>query len=508
MTFRRSLPTVLPWLLLLVASSLLFAGFRTQGAWEDAVEWASPRGHFWVVSVAALTCLALAFAAGVAAFRAENARVLMLALAFLSMAGIFTIHGLATPGVLVGGDYTGSYGAPNAYTVGSSTSVLPAAWLFNLTGLSARLAVAVSAGFLAASTVTWPAAVEQAIVRRRALVLAAVLAAILAYGVIGLTVPTAIPPWVVGATWLAWMTLSAVVVLGTITAVRYATGYARTGQQMFGAVALGAVLLVQAQLSLHFGEIWKSTFWLYHLQLIAGFFAILWGVVVEYSRGRTVKSFANLAVSDAAEQLRSGYAEPILALSAALEARDGYTLGHGERVAAMSVLIGQEMRLSTPRLRGLAAGALLHDVGKIGIPDAVLHKGGRLTEDEFAVIQEHPDRGFQILRYTFGNEGETHVVRHHHEKWDGSGYPDGLAGEAIPLEARIAAVADVYDALRSNRAYREPMTPDAAREVIRESAGSHFDPACVAAFFTVADAWERQYAAAHAPYAERRALSR
>jgi HD-GYP domain-containing protein (c-di-GMP phosphodiesterase class II) len=304
------------------------------------------------------------------------------------------------------------------------------------------------------------------------------------------------------------MTLSAVVVLGTITAVRYATGYARTGQQMFGAVALGAVLLVQAQLSLHFGEIWKSTFWLYHLQLIAGFFAILWGVVVEYSRGRTVKSFANLAVSDAVEQLRSGYAEPILALSAALEARDGYTLGHGDRVAAMSVLIGQEMRLSAPRLRGLAAGALLPDVGTIGIPDAVLHKGGRLTEEEFAVIQEHPDRGFQILRYTFGNEGETHVVRHHHEKWDGSGYPDGLAGEAIPLEARIAAVADVYDALRSNRAYREPMTPDAAREVIRESAGSHFDPACVAAFLAVADAWERQYAAAHAPYAERRALSR
>jgi hypothetical protein len=298
------------------------------------VQWASPVGHFWVVSVAALTCVALALAAGVAAFRAENARVLMLALAFLSMAGIFTIHGLATPGVLVSGDYTGSYGAPSAYGLSTGTSTLPAAWLFNLTGLSARLAVAVSATFLAASTVTWPAPVERAIVRWRAYILGGAVALIAAYGVVGLTVPTAIPGWVVGATWLAWMTLSAVVVLGTITAVRYAVGYMRTGQQMFGAVALGAVLLVQAQLSLHFGEIWKSTFWLYHLQLIAGFLAILWGVVVEYSRGRAVKSFANLAVSDAVEQLRSGYAEPILALSAALEARDGYTLGHGERVAA------------------------------------------------------------------------------------------------------------------------------------------------------------------------------
>jgi HD-GYP domain-containing protein (c-di-GMP phosphodiesterase class II) len=472
------------------------------------VHWASPVGHFWVVSVAALTCVALAFAAGVAAFRAENARVLMLALAFLSMAGIFTIHGLATPGVLVNGDYTGTYGAPSAYGLSTSASTLPAAWLFNLTGLSARLAVAVSAAFLAASTVTWPAPVERAIVRWRAYILVSAVALIVAYGVVGLTVPTAIPGWIVGATWLAWMTLSAVVVLGMITAVRYAVGYTRTGQQMFGAVALGAVLLVQAQLSLHFGEIWKSTFWLYHLQLIAGFLAILWGVVVEYSRGRTVKSFANLAVSDAAEQLRSGYAEPILALSAALEARDGYTLGHGERVAAMSVLIGQEMRLATPRLRGLAAGALLHDVGKIGIPDAVLHKGGRLTDEEFAVIQEHPERGYQILRYTFGSEGETQVIRHHHEKWDGSGYPDHLAGEAIPLEARIAAVADVYDALRSSRAYREPMTPEGAREIIRDGAGSHFDPRCVEAFMAVADVWEQQYAAAHTPYSERRELAR
>jgi putative two-component system response regulator len=100
------------------------------------------------------------------------------------------------------------------------------------------------------------------------------------------------------------------------------------------------------------------------------------------------------------------------------------------------------------------------------------------------------------------------VIRHHHEKWDGSGYPDHLVGEAIPLEARIAAVADVYDALRSSRAYREPMTPEDARKIIRDGAGSHFDPRCVEAFLAVADVWEQQYAAAHAPYAERRDLAR
>ena len=432
--------------------------------------------------------------------------MLMLALAFMSMAGIFTVHGLATPGVLVDGTYTGTYLGGAAYGTAVPDSNTPAAWLFNLTGLSARLAVAVSACFLAASTIEFAPRVESALIRWRRTILLGGVAVIVAYGVIGLTVPTAIPGWVVGSTWLAWMTLSGVVLLGAIATVRYALGYVRTGQALFGSVALGSALLVQAQLSLHFGPIWQGTFWLYHLQLAAGFFAILWGVLVEYSRGRAVQSLGNLAVSDVVEELRRSYAEPVLALSGALEARDGYTLGHGERVAAMSVLIARELRLPAARIRGLAAGALLHDVGKIGIPDAILHKGGALDDTEFAVIQEHPDRGWQILRYLLSEPGQIAAIRHHHEKWDGSGYPDRLAGEAIPLEARIVAVADVYDALRSRRAYREPMTPKRAVEVIRGDAGRHFDPACVEAFVAVAEGWETRYAAAHVPYAERRAL--
>ncbi|MGE3960988.1 MAG: HD domain-containing phosphohydrolase [Dehalococcoidia bacterium] len=507
MLLRRSLPTVVPLLTLLACSSLAFALLRSMPDIDAGIVWASPTGHFWVVSLAAITCVALAFAAGVAAARTRNARVLMLALAFMSMAGIFTVHGLATPGVLVEGSYTGTYQGGAAYGTAVPGSETPAAWLFNLTGLSARLAVAVSACFLAASTIPFAPRIERAIIRWRTAILVAGGLAIVGYGVVGLTVPTAIPGWVVGSTWLAWMTLSGVVLLGGIAATRYAIGYVRTGQALFGAVALGSALLVQAQLSLHFGTIWQGTFWLYHLQLAAGFFAILWGVLIEYSRGRAVQSFANLAVSDVVEELRGSYAEPVLALSGALEARDGYTLGHGERVAAMSVLIAQEMRLSPARIRGLAAGALLHDVGKIGIPDAILHKGGRLEDHEFAVIQEHPDRGWNILRYILSEPGQAAAIRHHHEKWDGTGYPDHLAGEAIPLEARIVAVADVYDALRSQRAYREPMTPEAATDVIRGDAGRHFDPACVEAFLAVAGAWETKYAAAHVPYAERRALA-
>src|SRR5690606_18507979 len=129
-------------------------------------------------------------------------------------------------------------------------------------------------------------------------------------------------------------------------------------------------------------------------------------------------------------------------------------------------------------LRSIAAGGLLHDVGKIGVPDAVLHKHGSLTTDEFDVIKEHPARGADMLQRHFDQRVESHVIRHHHERWDGTGYPDGLAGEAIPLEARITAVADVYDALRSNRAYRPAFSRDDALRIVQDGADAHFDPRC------------------------------
>ena len=180
------------------------------------------------------------------------------------------------------------------------------------------------------------------------------------------------------------------------------------------------------------------------------------------------------------------------------------SLGHGERVAALAILVGQRMRIPAPRLRAIAAGALLHDVGKIGIPDAVLHKKGALTNDEHDVIKEHTTRGDTMISAAFNSPAERAVVRHHHERWDGGGYPDGLAGEAIPLEARIVAVADVYDALRSNRAYRAACSPEVAVQMITDGAGTQFDPRGAVALLAVADQWEAQYAADNLAYDERR----
>jgi hypothetical protein len=397
------------------------------------------------------------------------------------MAGFFFVHGLLTPGFLVGKSH------------------------FYLTGFSGRLAVLAAAFCLAGSAIDWPDRIAERMVAWRRPVLVIAAAMIVTYGVVGVWAPAVLPSMFVTAPVFRYVTLGAVTVLAGFACARYALGYVRTGLPLFGAIVIGTMMLAQATYSMHFGKAWSGTFWLYHFQLLFGYSAIGWGLFWEFSRGRALQAIEDLSVTDVVEQLRRGHTESIVSLAAALEARDGYTLGHGERVAALAILIGQEMRLSSTRLRGLAAGALLHDVGKIGIPDSVLHKPGRLSTEEFAVIQEHPARGDVMLGASFSGRVECAVIRHHHERWDGAGYPDGLAGEAIPLEARIAAVADVYDALRSNRAYRSAWSSEEAVALIQQDAGSHFDPRCAEAFTHVVAAWEARYADDSLVYHERRA---
>ena len=147
----------------------------------------------------------------------------------------------------------------------------------------------------------------------------------------------------------------------------------------------------------------------------------------------------------------------------------------------MSVRIGETIGLSPDRLRVLHRSATLHDIGKIGVPDSILNKPGRLTDEEFAIIKEHPARGHQIIRNVRSLRAEVGGVRHHHERLDGSGYPDGLKGDAIPLDARIIAVADVFDALTSARAYRDAWSRERALAQIASESGTKLDARCVEA---------------------------
>ncbi len=170
------------------------------------------------------------------------------------------------------------------------------------------------------------------------------------------------------------------------------------------------------------------------------------------------------------------------ALARTVDAKSSWTAGHSARVQQVAMSIGRQMNLNETCVERLRYGALLHDIGKIGVRTGILDKAGRLTDEEFDAIREHPAIGDRILSPIAAFQDIRPVVRHHHERWDGKGYPDGLAGEAICLEARILAVADVYDAIASDRPYRRGMPPDKVMSIIQSEAGRQFDPEVVAAF--------------------------
>lgn len=190
-------------------------------------------------------------------------------------------------------------------------------------------------------------------------------------------------------------------------------------------------------------------------------------------------------VNEQAEKIRNLYLEAVQSLAIALEEKDYYTHGHSSRVSKISEAIGREMGFDEKGLRILRLGGLLHDIGKIGIPDSILNKPGKLTKEEFDIIKTHPAEGERILKPIIKEEGILHIVRHHHEMLDGSGYPDGLKGKEIPLPARIATVADVFDAMTSERAYRKPIEKEKVINHMLSETGKHFDPSVMDAFVKV-----------------------
>jgi response regulator RpfG family c-di-GMP phosphodiesterase len=196
-------------------------------------------------------------------------------------------------------------------------------------------------------------------------------------------------------------------------------------------------------------------------------------------------------LDQALNSLEEAYRSTLKALTAALETRDAETHGHSERVVTFSLRLGREYGLTKEQLVALEFGSLLHDIGKIGVPDSILRKPAQLSESEWVSMREHPLHGQAILREIEFLEGAARVVAQHHEKWDGSGYPLGLAGEAIDLNARIFAVADAFDAITSDRVYRAGKSYEEALAELERWAGRQFDPKVVEAFRRVPDQdWE------------------
>ncbi len=194
---------------------------------------------------------------------------------------------------------------------------------------------------------------------------------------------------------------------------------------------------------------------------------------------REYREFLELKVEEQTVEIRETFLGSLKALAEALEAKDTYTNGHTRRVTEIVVAMAKEKGFPEKEIARIRLAGQVHDIGKIGIPEAVLRKPGKLTNEEFDQIKEHPILSEKILKPIIKDEDVLAMVKHHHERYNGHGYPEGIAGEDIPFGARLLAVADAYDAMTSNRPYRPAMTPEKARSQLLAGRGSQFDPEAV-----------------------------
>jgi HD-GYP domain-containing protein (c-di-GMP phosphodiesterase class II) len=216
----------------------------------------------------------------------------------------------------------------------------------------------------------------------------------------------------------------------------------------------------------------------------------VFAIWVRYRRTQRVDEVLTATFDrDPMAHIVDGYPEALKTLVLAVEAKDAYTHGHSERTALLAVQLGLRVGVSDDVLRAVARGGYLHDVGKIAISDAILNKPGALTAEERAHIETHPRLGYELVEPEPALREALAPVLYHHERWDGNGYPDGLRGTEIPLTARLVAVADVWDALTSDRSYRPGLAPEVALTHIAAGRGAHFDPDLVDAFLTLAADW-------------------
>ncbi len=419
--------------------------------------------HFYVVGFTSLAA-ALACAVVMASARTlQNTRLIFLGLAFFTIAGVFAVHGLNTPGYL---------------TTRAYSSVGFSAWLSAFAGCV----------FVALSVVGLPHRLEHIIERNGKAVLACAMLTVVAYIALSLPGPT--------AHWLDWVPvdnrnapltvgLAALALVG-FAVWRYYQAYqfARLPSQL--AMIATLVLLLEVQAIILWGQYWHVSWWIYHGLYVVAFTVLFAGWAIEMRRAGTLRAIADaLSMRDALAQLNRGLERPILELVDAVEAKDRETFGHVRRVSGYALAIGRRLGFSPTGLRSLALAAEMHDVGKISIPSFILTKPGPLTNEEFAVIQTHAVRGYEIAGRVHALRELAEVIRHHHERFDGSGYPDGLVGDEIPLLSRVITVADAYDAMTSKRPYRDGMSGERAMAEIARLKGVQFDPACVDAFAVV-----------------------
>ncbi len=411
--------------------------------------------HFGAVAAGALLATAAALALTWAGARRGDGRVVLVGAAFSVMAVLLLVHGIATPQLLV--SYNG------------------------LVGFTGGATLPVGGAILALSAL--PSLRRPESVRPLLWLLGALLAAIGVVSAIGMVAPQLVPGVPEPRSTAAIALLVAGLLFYGILALRALRTFLLTRRHADLAVVCGIAWLATALFAALVLDYWRVGWWLGHGLEVAGIALV--GGVVALDLWRSAQSRPLLGDLRAMELVQAEEAflgSHVRALMVRLAEKDEYTEGHTRRVALRAVQVGEELGLPRSRLRTLAIGGLLHDIGKLSVPDAILKKPGPLTDEEYAVIRRHPERGYRLLGELGGfSEAARRLVRGHHERLDGSGYPQGLRGDELNLELRILGACDVYDALRSTRVYRDAWSHEQAMGLLHRESVSELDPRCVEA---------------------------
>jgi putative nucleotidyltransferase with HDIG domain len=411
--------------------------------------------HFVAVGLAAALAMGAALALSVFGGLQSDGRAVLAGLAFSIMAALLCLHGAATPGILVGSNGVVAFTGGATLPVGCAILALGTLSTFRRPEIVRPLLVALGVGSaailaLGITLIHWPGLVPSVPQPRSPLALAVLAAGLAATA---LLVLRALRTFVLTRRFLDLAVVVGIVWLGTALVASLVYGYQNAG------------------------------WWFGHALEILGMALVGIPVALDLRRGAGQQSrplVGDLRAADLVAAEEAFLGSQVRALLVALAAKDGSTEEHTRRVALLAVEVGDELGLPAGRLRALATGGLLHDIGKLTVRDEILRKPAALTEDEFAEITRHPGAGVTLLEELGGFDLlVVSLVNDHHERLDGSGYPRGLRGSQISLEARILCVCDVYDALLSPRVYRPAWTHERAIALLREGAGTGFDPICV-----------------------------
>ncbi|MCM3691035.1 HD-GYP domain-containing protein [Neobacillus niacini] len=418
-----------------------------------------PIGHFYIVSLVSFLASLISIAVGIAGRRIRNIKISFLSLSFVSLGLMFSVHGLSTPNFLHG--------------------------FTHLPGISAQISMLLATFWIWLSSLATDQPIVQYFSKFQRLLLPLWTVVLIIFCLIGLINPNIVDIIPLNVKPLNIIVTTVILLLNGITIYNYYQSYRYTQFPLQIAIVYSAGWIGVSQLIMVRGVIWNLSWWIYHFLLLASMIVMIIGLVRQYAvKGTLTESIRSLFTDDPFERITNSIAPSVKALVTATEKKDTYTAGHTFRVTMYALKLAEELSLEPEQLRAIVHGGLVHDVGKIRVPDEVLNKPGKLLHDERVLIEQHPVFGYDICRNLGFMQEELSIIRFHHEKWDGSGYPDGLKGNDIPYFARIMAVADVYDALTSERSYRKAWTHLEAMKYLKENKGIHFDPHCV-------DAWEQ-----------------